>query len=197
MWDEGATWLHTVFLWKHQGLFVGENQHQLCFSISSTSEHAAMEQEVPGLVTKPFRQKPPGPPASREWPLLGLPTNPTSSNWAFPAWKSPASLFHQGHHIEIFCLFPLHILYLRNILAFCSLLEKLKKFKTQVVARRKRQCYNGNKPTGSPDGTCVVLITLHTCWLESHHSPAMWECSEPILQVIQVMSNRVTKPNHL
>lgn len=36
-------------------LFVEENQYQLHFSIVSTLEHATMEQEVPGLVTRPLR----------------------------------------------------------------------------------------------------------------------------------------------
>lgn len=71
-------------------LFVEENQYQLRFSIVSPLEHATMEQEVPGLVTRPLRQKAPRPPASREQPPAGSPHQPHLFQLSFSCLEKPS-----------------------------------------------------------------------------------------------------------
>lgn len=136
----------TLSFWENtRGLFVKENKPQLCFSIVCTSEHATMEQEVPGLVTRPLSDRNPlvlQPPGNS--PLLCLPPpTPHFPTELFLPGKAQLVYFIKGTTLKLFvCFFC--ILYLRDILAFYSFLEKLTKFKTQVVAGKKRQCYSNN-----------------------------------------------------
>lgn len=80
---------------------------------------------------------------------------------SFSSLKMPAGLFHQGTQQNFSCFF-FCILYLRSILVFCSFIEKVKTFKTQVVARRERQGYYAAGPWAALV-VPVLFYTLHIC----------------------------------
>lgn len=89
---------HCLFVKISGSSFVEVNQHQLRLFIVSTSEPATMEQEVPGLVTRPLRQN-----SSHILPLANNPFSisppfatglfqPENTHWLISS-RRPAKLF--------------------------------------------------------------------------------------------------------